>query len=205
MSPPACPRCGGPLRAPDLMDSSWRCERDGAVDPLHVAAPVRLAALRTVAEHSAVPVWLPLPPPVGWTLTGLAHAGDERTGARAAAVAMTGPSPLGGPADLVVLAEEPGVGLGARYAGLPGLDAGTCVDGPPYARVEALGHPVALWACAEAPADRAVFVGEAEARWLWLVLWPAAAGTLLLEHLLLIDVRERPVDVLLGAASTRLA
>lgn len=48
---------------------------------------------------------------------GGASAGDERTGARATAVALAGPSPLGGPADLVLVAEEPGVGLGARLAG----------------------------------------------------------------------------------------
>ncbi len=38
--------------------------------------------------------------------------------------------------------------------------------------------------------DRAAFVGEAKGLWLWAVLWPAAAGLLLLEDLTLLDLRE---------------
>lgn len=201
---PECSRCGGALRPPGLMSSGWRCEHDGVVEPLFVTAPVAVRALKTVAAHAQVPVWLPSPPPVGWTLGGLAYAGDERTGARATLVAWCGPSPLGGLADLLLVAEEPGVGLGARFAGLPGLDAGEAAVGAPFAKVEVLAHPTALWLCPQAPADRAVLVGEAAGAWLWMLLWPAHATALLLEHLMFVDAREGvgPVDV--GAGSTRL-
>src|SRR5439155_254641 len=67
---------------------------------------------------AGVPVWLPWPLPLGWLVAGFAGAGDERTGVRACAVALAGPNPLGGPADMVVVAEEPGIGLGAALAGL---------------------------------------------------------------------------------------
>ena len=67
---------------------------------------------------AGVPVWLPWPLPAGWLVTGFAGAGDERTGTRACAVALSGPNPLGGPAEMLVVAEEPGIGLGAALAGL---------------------------------------------------------------------------------------
>ena len=80
--------------------------------------------LRQVAAQSAVPIWVPWPLPAGWLVTGLAWAGDDPGRLRAVAVACTGPNPLGGTGDMVLVAEEPGVGLGARYAGIPGPDPG---------------------------------------------------------------------------------
>ncbi|MDP9435013.1 MAG: hypothetical protein M3P93_07385, partial [Actinomycetota bacterium] len=73
--PVTCPRCGGALRAPGLMSSAWECDRHGAVAPLRVLPRVGPEHLRQVAARSAVPVWTPLPLPVGWTVTGLATAG----------------------------------------------------------------------------------------------------------------------------------
>ena len=73
---------------------------------------------------AGVPVWLPWPLPLGWLVAGFAGVGDERTGVRACAVALAGPNPLGGPADMVVVAEEPGIGLGAALAGLDSVDPG---------------------------------------------------------------------------------
>jgi hypothetical protein len=53
-----------------------------------------------------------------------------------------------------------------------------------------------------APADRAVLAGEALGVWLWAVLWPAEAGYVLLEHVVLHDLRQRmPGDLVLGAPS----
>jgi hypothetical protein len=163
--------------------------------------------LHAVSSHTGVPVWLPWPLPHGWLVTGLASAGDERTGARATAVACTGPAPLGGVGELVLVAEEPGVGLGARYAGLAGPDPGIVPDErPPDAKIHAAGHPTAMWALKDAPADRAVYVGEALTCWIWAVLWPETAGFLLIDDFLLIDLRDagHELDVPFGALSPRL-
>lgn len=202
----ACPRCSGPLRAPGLMSSDWECPVHGAVAPYAPLARASTEGARQLAQHAAVPVWSPLPLLSGWTLAGLARAGDERHGARATAVAVSGPSPLGGPADLVLVAEEPGTGLGAHLAGTDGLDAGTFVQGAPDAKVLAAGHLTALWRVASAD-DRVAFVGEALGVWLWAVLWPPDAELVLLEHVELHDLRADAHAVLelpVGAPSTRL-
>ena len=207
MSVPAvCPRCGGPVRPPGLMSSDWQCERDGAVLPLHVLPRIGPEVIAQTARRAAVPLWSPLPLLAGWTATGLATAGDDRSGARATAFALSGPSPLGGPADLVLVAEEPGVGLGARYAGAAATDPVVAVAGPPDAKVEAAGHPTPLWRTDSAP-DRVAFLGEALGVWLWAVLWPPPAELVLLEHVVLHDLRHDShagLDLPLGAPSTRL-
>ena len=193
------------------MSSAWLCSSHGAVPPFFASLqPVTPEAARWLAKSARVPVWLPWPLPPGWLVSGVAHAGDERTGARATVMSLSGPAPLVGPGDLLLVAEEPGVGLGARYAGLRGTDAGP--DAPylsertaPQARVHAAGHPTALWAVDAAP-DRAVYVGEALGQWLWLVLWPETAELLVHDRLLLLDLREAgpEVDVPTAAPSPRL-
>jgi hypothetical protein len=92
-----------------------------------------------------------------------------------------------------VVSEEPGVGLGARCAGVVRTDPGTEVGvGPPHARVRVDGHPIALWAVTTAETvgdlDRSVFAGEAHGRWLWLVLRPASAALMLNDEWLLVDL-----------------
>ena len=188
------------------MSSSWDCERHGAVSPLHVVARPAAEALRKVSASAGVPLWAPLPLLPGWTLTGLATAGDDRSPAKATVMALAGPSPLGGPADMLLIAEEPGVGLGARFAGLEEVDPGMTVVGQPDAKVEAAGHPTALWRSPSAD-DRAAFVGEAMGVWLWAVLWPPAAELVLLEHVVLHDLRHaahESIDLPVGAPSPRL-
>ncbi|ABD13173.1 hypothetical protein ThrDRAFT_04480 [Frankia casuarinae] len=186
----ACPRCLGPLRPPDLWSSQWRCDDHGEVSPYRTAVSSREQALHALSKTSTVPIWLPQPMPVHWYVSGVGWAGDERTGPRATAVAAAGPSPLGGPAEMVLVAEAPRVGLGARLAGISGPDPEP-LPGVPEAKVEAAGHPTALWPLV-VPPDRAAFVGEARGVWLWLVLWPADAALLLLEHLVLRDLRDDP-------------
>jgi len=206
VSPATCPRCGATLRAPSLMASTWNCAVHGAVAPLRVWSRVGPDVLAKAAARSAVPLWSPLPLLPGWMVTGLALAGDERSGSSASVLALSGPSPLGGPADLLLVAEEPGVGLGARYAGIETLDPGACAAGPPEAKVEAAGHPTALWRC-ESAADRVAFVGEALGVWLWAVLWPPAAELVLIEHVVLHDLRSDAhagLDLPVGAPSLRL-
>jgi hypothetical protein len=154
---------------------------------------------------AGVPVWLPWPLPLGWLVAGFAGAGDDRTGVRACAVALAGPNPCGGPADMVVVAEEPGIGLGAALAGLATVDPGAgFASAPPIATASFGHHDFPLWQV-DSP-GRAVFAGEAQGLWLWVVLWPDTAGTLLVEPLALRDLRDpgQDLDLPFGAASPRL-
>jgi hypothetical protein len=148
-----------------------------------------------VAASAAVPLWLPWPLPTGWLVSGVGLAGDPRGPARATVLACSGPNPVGGAADLLVVAEEPTVGLGASYAGLSEVDPGTTFEGTaPHAKVQARGRPLSLW-CLAGPEDRAVYVGEAGGCWLWLVLYPASAGHLLAEHLRLADLSDLGAEI----------
>lgn len=205
---PSCPRCGSSLHPPGLWSSAWQCDAHGGVHPLQPVVQPTLEVAQAVAARSAVPVWLPWPLPKGWVVTGFATAGDERTGARATAVACTGPAPLGGVGELVLVAEEPGVGLGARFAGLDGPDPGGIPDGrAPDAKIHAAGHPTALWAMDGCPADRACYVGEALGFWIWAITWPDSAGFLLIDDFVLTDLRNagHELDLPMGALSPRLA
>lgn len=140
---PSCPKCGGRVRAPGLFADSWQCDVHGTVHPLQPVIPPSVEALGVVVHRARVPVWMPWPLPVGWLFTGAAFAGDDRSGGRATAVACSGPGPLGGIGELILIAEELGVGLGARYAGVDGPDPGPymSVEKPPQAKVLAAGRP----------------------------------------------------------------
>ena len=205
---PSCPRCGSVLHAPGLWSSAWRCDAHGAVHPVQPVVQPTTELVHAVATTAGVPVWVPWPLPRGWLVTGLVSAGDERTGARATALGCSGPAPLGGVAELVLVAEEPGIGLGARFAGLDGPDGGGVLDSrPPDAKLDAAGHPTALWELSSAE-DRAVYVGEALGCWVWAVIWPGSAGFLLIDDFSLRDVRDSGavgLDLPFGALSPRLS
>jgi hypothetical protein len=200
-----CPRCGGAVVAPSVWSSSWRCEQHGDVYPLRQVQSVSPEGLAGLLRNAAVPVLLPWPLPDGWLVTGFAAAGDERTGTRGCAVALSGPNPVGGPGEMLLVCEELGVGLGAYCAGLDGPDPGTgFAAGPPHAQVEFANHELPLWHV-DAPGS-AVFAGELLGGWLWVLLWPDTAGMLLLEPLPLSDLRDPGLDLDLpfGARSPRL-
>jgi hypothetical protein len=200
-----CPRCQGELSEPSAWHSAWQCARHGAVQPLrpaHVPSAEGLLALR---KSAAVPVWLPWPIPLGWLVTGFTGAGDDRSGIRGCAVALSGPNPVGGLGEMLIVSEEPGLGLGAGLAGLAGPDPGEgFAAGPPHALVQFGLHEFPLWSV-ESP-GAAVFAGEVLASWLWIILWPDTAGTLMLEPLPLRDLRDpgQEMDVPFGALSPRL-
>jgi len=194
------------------MAKGWRCEQHGAVPPLTAMAHLTSEWLAHIAKTSAVPLWLPWPLPAGWTVTGAVGISDGPAPGAAAALVCTGPGARSGPAELVLVSEEPGVGLGAGYAGLEGPDAGSSdLSGAPATRVMANGHEVPLWEVEQhVPAsreggDRSVYVGEAEGCWLLAVAWPMEAGLLLHDSLRLVDVRDPGLilDVPLGAVSPR--
>src|SRR5712672_1649345 len=175
MKAPICPRCQGELSEPSAWHSAWQCARHGAVQPLRPAHVPSAEGLQALLKAAAVPVWLPWPIPLGWLVTGFTGAGDERSGTRGCVVALSGPSPVGGLGEMLVVSEEPGLGLGAGLAG------------PAHALVQFGLHEFPLWSV-ESP-GAAVFLGEVLASWLWIMLWPDTAGTLLLETLSLRDLR----------------
>ena len=206
-APAACPRCGRTLREPTAWSSAWRCDWHGEVHPLLPAFSPSKDGLDGLLRTAGVPVWLPWPLPAGWLVAGFAGAGDERTGVRACAVALAGPNPLGGgPADMVVVAEEPGVGFGAALAGRDSVDPGEGFgSAPPIATASFGKHHFPLWQVESK--DRAVFAGEVKGLWLWIVLWPDTAGALLIEPIGLRDLRDpgpKDLDLPFGAASPRL-
>jgi hypothetical protein len=193
------------------MSSDWRCDFCGPVLPMHVARHIGPEILAAAVEHatsgSTVPLWCPWPLPTGWMVTGVGWAGDDRVGIRATALACSGPAPVnGGPADLLLVAEEPGIGLGNRYAGLSGQDPGPYLQAPlastaAHAKVRADGWPIPLWAVGDR-ADRSAYVGEAKGVWLYAVTWPANAGYLLAEDVALQDLTEwLPAELVFGAPS----
>ncbi len=200
------------------MHSEWRCDEDGSVLPMHVAEHIGpeiveaarqrvIAAANRCSDHRVTPMWCPWPLLTGWTITGVAWVGDDRSGVRATAVACSGPGPVEhGPADVVIVAEEPGVGLGTRFAGIPGTDPGPFFDGDlfsttAHAKVRAAGWPTPLWMLKSAE-DRCAYVGEARGMWLYVVTWPAAAGYLLAEDLILHDLmQDVPSQLVYGAPS----
>src|SRR5262245_39860322 len=100
---PTCPRCRRPLGPPSAWSSAWTCPVHGEVSPLQPPRRPCREGLEAVRSVTKMPIWVPWPLPPGWLVTGFADAGDERTGALAVAVALSGPAPLGGPADLVLV------------------------------------------------------------------------------------------------------
>jgi hypothetical protein len=202
---PTCPRCGSLVQEARLAGATpaaWYCMVHGEVWPLRAEPAPSADALRALARGAAVPVWLPWPMPTGWLVTGFARAGGDHGGTRGCAVNLSGPNPLGGPGEMLLVSEEPGIGLGARFAGLDGPDpGGDIAAGPPQGVVRSGHHDFALWQVDQP--GRAAFVGEAMGAWLWVILWPATAGVLLAEQLELTDLRDPwlNLDLPFGAPS----
>jgi hypothetical protein len=189
-----CPRCladvetssGGPSRCPvhgELSRLLWR--PDGEVE----------VSYDEFADHLGVaedfPTYLPWPMSPGWAVTDFAVAAGARPWATVTCV--SGTSELDGPVDVFVVAEEPGTGLGSRCAGIDRSDPGREVgEGQPTVRVRIGSQTVPLWAVSTSASDdrfdRSVVAGEADGRWLWLVLRPASAVLLLRDDWILRDV-----------------
>ncbi len=94
---------------------------------------------------------------------------------------------------------------GFAAAGDDGFDPGAGFpDRSPHAQVEFGNHEFPLWHV-DAPA-RAAFAGEVMGTWLWILLWPDTAGTLLVEPMRLLDLRDpgQELDLPFGARSPRL-
>lgn len=189
----SCPRCSSPLTEDE---SGWRCIDHGAVTPLWRPAK---ASYEAFAEHlsrcSVIPTLLPWPLSPGWAITDFGCVARPDREARASFISCAGTSDLDGVVEVTVVSEEPGVGVGARCAGIARTDPGGEIgDGPPHAKVRIDGHPISLWSVSTSETDhtfdRSVFAGEAHGRWLWLVLRPASAALLLNDEWILCDIAD---------------
>lgn len=154
-----------------------------------------------LARVGAAPTYLPWPMSPGWRIADFGcvappeESHDPGTSGLATITTVVGTSDLDGDVEVTVVSEDPGVGLGARCAGARSLDAGDQVGvGPPSVRVHAGGRHVPLWDvdtegdAEDDPLASVAFTGEADGRWLWLVLRPASAALLLHDEWLLADV-----------------
>lgn len=182
--PAWCPRCPNPLAD------------DGAC-PDHGRQPALrrplVSSYETFVEHlegaGRFPTYLPWPMSPGWSVTDFAYV----EGPLATLTCVSGTSELDGPVDAVVVAEERGVGLGPRCAGLDGGDPGSAWGSTtPAVRVRIGRRSVPLWPVSvsevQGELDRSVFAGEALGRWLWIVMRPASAMLLLRDDWILRDV-----------------
>ncbi len=172
----------------------WSCRDHGPITPLWRAQD---ASYDAFSEHLVLsrpfPTVLPWPLGPGWSVSDFGSVARPGTDARATFTSCTGTTDLDGVVEVDVVAEEPGVGLGARCAGVSRTDPGADIgDGPAHVKLHLDGRPVALWALStsdcDATFDRSVFAGEAQGRWLWLVLRPASAALLLHDDWTLSDV-----------------
>jgi len=206
-----CPRCGGDVRPPGRWSDTWSCPIHGGIAPLHPAVPGSDEALHQLALRSQVPLWLPWPLPVGWLVSGVRVAGDDHSGPVATVLACSGPNPLvvepedPTGADLLLVAEQPGVGLAAHLAGLDGVDPGSAVgEGSPHLKLTVAGHDTPLWAVDTDGV--AAYVGEAAGVWLWAIAWPQTALGVLLDQFELRDVGELDLlpDLPYGALTPRI-
>jgi hypothetical protein len=187
-----CPRCSASVTG---AADAWECPEHGPVTPLW--RPLE-ASYEAFVEHlslaDAFPTYLPWPLGPGWQVTDFGSIGVPGR-ARASFSAVTGTSDLDGPVELLLVAEEPGVGLGARVAGTRHSDPGGEIAGrPPEARLRLGQTTVPLWSVSThdivGDLDRSVLAGEAGGRWLWVVLRPASAILLLTETWMLADASE---------------
>ena len=195
MPDPVCVRCRGALLTPEVA-GAWTCPHHGVVEPLHPALPAEPHHLADAASSSAVPVWVPRPLLPGWVASGVRRTGGTGP-ARAVAVGFLGPGLAARQVELVVVAEEPGVGLGASYAGIPTTDPGPELASLPCdTKITADGHPTAMWSLPVS--DRAAYVGEAAGLWLWTVVWPVSEWMVLHDDLRLVDLRAPDNRVLAG-------
>ncbi|NYD40987.1 DUF6758 family protein [Nocardioides panaciterrulae] len=186
-----CPRCSTPVARSG--SAGWSCPEHGPIEPMRRP---REASYDAFAEHllaaDGFPTYLPWPLSPGWSVSDFAVVGEDGR-VTATLTCAAGPSELDGPVDVVVVAEETGTGLGARLAGIDHDDPGPEVgQGSPSVRIRIESQVVPLWlvsiSAGDGEQDRSVLAGEAQGRWLWLVLRPASAILMLREDWILRDV-----------------
>lgn len=181
----SCPRCDGPA---DPAAPAQGCPRHGdALTLWRPEAPEYDAFLEHLTVAGGFPTYLPWPLVPGWRVSDFGVVTDRAGRAVATVGCASGRTEWDGLVDVLVVAEEPHVGLGGRCAGLAVTDPGPEVGAePPTLRVRADQRTVPVWpvstSVADGELDRSVLVGEASGRWLWLVLMPASAMLLVREE-----------------------
>lgn len=145
-----------------------------------------------MVRSAGMPTYLPWPLSPGWTIADFGCVAKPGRVAVATVTTTVGASALDGDVELTIVAEEPGVGLGARCAGTYRTDPGGSVGvGPASVRIRVDAHPVPMWSVPSGDGDdvlaRSVFAGESGGRWLWLVMRPASAALLLRREWFLAD------------------
>lgn len=199
-----CPRCGEALLPPTPMHERFECTQHGPVAPMYDAVLPAPDALAQLARSSPVPFWLPWPMPATWLFTGLRLAGGGKQPVEAVVTGLTGRGLTTGPSDLLIVAEQPGTGLGATLAGTAEPDP-DLTSNAAATTIRAGGTLTPLWLLETT--DRAAYVGEAAGQWLWLIAWPQEAWSVVDDDLQLVDVRAAPplADLPTGALMPRLA
>jgi hypothetical protein len=194
----SCPRCTSPVTGEG---ASFACTVHGPTEPLWRPEQADYDSFADlVGRSNDLPTYLPWPMSPGWSIADFGCVGNAGR-VRATVTTTVGTSDLDGEVQVTIVSEEPGIGLGARCAGTTYDDPGPQIGhGPPAIRVRAGGRTVPLWLVDDSHADsdgpsgnddllaRAVFAGEADGRWLWLVMRPASAALLLHDEWLLADV-----------------
>jgi hypothetical protein len=187
-----CPHCSASVTG---ADQEWACADHGPVIPLWRPAE---ASYDAFVEHLALaatfPTYLPWPLGSHWYVTDFGAVGTPGR-ARASFSAVSGTSPLDGPVEMLLVAEEPGTGLGSRVARTRQSDPGAEIAGrQPEAKVRMGSTAVPLWSIsthdADSELDRSVLAGEAAGRWLWIILRPASAILLMSEAWTVADASE---------------
>ena len=201
----SCPRCTSPVTGEG---SEFACSVHGPTEPLWRPEEADYESFaELVGRIDDIPTYLPWPMSPGWSIADFGCVGNADR-VRATVTSTVGTSDLDGEVEVTIVSEDPGIGLGARCANTSYDDPGPQIsNGPPSIRVRAGGRTVPMWlvedphdgptsardlTVADLTADdvlaRAVFAGEADGRWLWLVMRPGSAALLLHDDWLLADV-----------------
>lgn len=186
-----CPRCTSVVTQ---WNGTWACDDHGPTAPLWRPPE---ATYEHFSDHlrrtPGFPTYLPWPLGPGWRVSDFAMVGQDGEGAIATLTCSNGVSTLDGPVEVIVVVEEPGVGLGARCAGTASADPGDeIVRGSRDVRVRIGYQSVPVWTVSTSASDdrfdRSVVAGEVNGRWLWIILRPASAILLLRDDWILQDV-----------------
>ena len=193
----SCPRCTSPVTGEG---PTFACSVHGPIEPLWRPDQADYDTFaELVGRIEDIPTYLPWPMSPGWSIADFGCVGNAGR-VRATVTTTVGTSDLDGDVEVTIVSEDPGIGLGARCAGTTYDDPGPQIsNGPPAIHVRAGGRAVPLWLVEDSvdglghpnddePLARAVFAGEADGRWLWLVMRPASAALLLHDEWLLADV-----------------
>lgn len=162
----------------------WTCPTHGPILPLwRPDTPTYDDLADHLGRVDGIPTLAPWPMRPGWAISDFGSVTGEPGLTRATFLSCAGSTDADGVVEVTVVFEEPQVGLGARVAVIDQSDPGTDVDGPPPVRISVQGREVALWSVStsarDVDFDRSVFAGEAQGRWVWLVLRPASAALML--------------------------